>query len=343
LTLLVDSIIMGEEEPVVRLVYAPRRLEKFDGVTRNIGDWEVQAKDAILAQGLKGQPAADYLLAHLEGPACDEVKFSPLEERKDSDGVIAILKAAFGEQATENELLDAFFSRHQGPKETLREYSHALMSLLDRAFSVNDKVLTNKDHALRDQFAEKIRDETLRNILKLTISTDNKKTFKDIRQQARRWTGERKEEPGVKKEKKVAEMSIQGAVTIPKEEYQSLQEQMADLVIVQRKQQEMIEKLLQHGQQSEQPRAQVPTGTGDDQKFGGNRRKPRGPCHHCGKMGHLKRECWLLKQERYPPPQLGAAPMWQGAGMLPPGAQSAASGAQPVQGQHPNFLSPPQQ
>ena len=153
--ILCGRLVMADEAnaapPAIKLVYAPRKLDKFSGEcgdTSYLEDWIVQARDALTSQGLTGKQAADFLLAHLEGSAWREVKHAKEDERANADGIFTILQEEFGEIQSENELLEEFFGRRRKPKETLREFSHALMALIDRAFALKDNVLPNRDAAL---------------------------------------------------------------------------------------------------------------------------------------------------------------------------------------------------
>ena len=47
------------------VVYAPRKLSKFDGSPDKLDDWILEAKSVLEAQGLDGKKGGDHLLNHL--------------------------------------------------------------------------------------------------------------------------------------------------------------------------------------------------------------------------------------------------------------------------------------
>ena len=162
-------------------------------------------------------------------------------------------------------------------------------------------------------------DETLSNILKHEIKENPQKTFKQIRQQAIDWIGEGK----TRNRSKAASSSV---VDAQSELTASLQRQVADLVLVQKQQQEMIQKLMQQKNADDE----------STQKPDNKKRIVKGPCYACGKMGHLKRNCWKGKEQAtssvpnvapagaymVPPNYYGypSPPAMEGTSM-PPGAQ----------------------
>jgi transposase InsO family protein len=178
-----------EPQPV-RVLYTHRKLEKYKGEPGGLDDWEREARAAIATQGLHGQQAAEFLLSNLDGSAKREVRYADPQDRQDPDRVCQILRDSFGERLTAPRLLTSFCSRRQRDKETLLAFSHALMELLDRAIQADPAIVPDRDIALRDNFAEKVRSRELRKVLRATLRRHPATTFHELREEAYEWMEE---------------------------------------------------------------------------------------------------------------------------------------------------------
>lgn len=78
--------------------------------------------------------------------------------------------------------------RTQREGESLREYSHALKSLMDITISKTPGGISNSDVLLRDQFIENVRDDMLRREFKQRVTEKTDIPFVDLRAIAIRWT-----------------------------------------------------------------------------------------------------------------------------------------------------------
>ena len=108
------------------------------------------------------------------------------------------------------------------------------MELLERLLLVDKNFV--KDKALRDKFAPKVRDVNLRRVLKDRIRHDDILTFLEIREEAYFWQ--------CKEDTKLL-ASVVGATHIGEKDAkrlgaESLQNQIADLLTLQRKQQKQL-------------------------------------------------------------------------------------------------------
>ncbi|KAL1253019.1 hypothetical protein QQF64_017712, partial [Cirrhinus molitorella] len=83
-----------------------------------------------------------------------------------------------------------FFQRYQLEGESLREYSHALMALMEAMKRKNLPGICNPDHTLRDQFIEHMRDNTLRRELKRQVRLNTEMSFLEVRSEAIWWAEE---------------------------------------------------------------------------------------------------------------------------------------------------------
>ena len=132
-----------EDGQVTRVIQTQQKLKSFDGTTGDVGDWVLEVERAIRIQGLTGRTAVDLIETHLEGAAKEEVKYADKDKKKDPASVFKILREAFGEKLSTTQLLDAFYARRQREKETLREFSHGLMSLLARVRRKDPQAITD--------------------------------------------------------------------------------------------------------------------------------------------------------------------------------------------------------
>ena len=173
-----------------RVMYKQRKLFKFSGKRTELEDLIREARAAIKAQGLEDQEAVDFLLTCLNGVAKSEVKFTPVIDRPDAEYVFKTLTDAFGERMSHDDLLDLFYARKQAEGESLRHFSHGLMSLLDRALERKANFVPDRDVALRDRFKQKVKDKTLRTYLKQLVRKDSTLTFKDLREEAIQYSEE---------------------------------------------------------------------------------------------------------------------------------------------------------
>ena len=123
---------------------------------------------------------------HLEGAAREEVRLRPSDERADKTGIYHILRSAIGEGLTSTQALRKFFERRQRERESIQEYSHALMLLLARVERLDPEGVPDKDRLLRDQFLENLRDAQLRRDIKRWARDHPTKTFQQVRDEVQR-------------------------------------------------------------------------------------------------------------------------------------------------------------
>ncbi len=90
-------------------------------------------------------------------------------------------------------LRNNFFQRRQRDGESLREFSHAVMSLMEVIERKNPGGIPDSDVVIRDHFAEYVRDNMLRRELKRLIRSQPSMSFINVRSEALRWSddGER--------------------------------------------------------------------------------------------------------------------------------------------------------
>ena len=92
-----------------------------------------------------------------EGPSAKslEVKYSKLD-RQDLDKIFALLEKSFWDPVTKTQAYDAFRGRCQKEKESLQDFSIALMSPLDVATKKGQHCESNQDRVLRDNLRQRL-------------------------------------------------------------------------------------------------------------------------------------------------------------------------------------------
>ena len=190
-----------------------------------------------------------------------------------------------------DDLLDLFYARKQVEGESLRDFSHGLMSLLDRALERKANCVPDRDVALRDRFKQKVKDKTLRTYLKQLVRKDSTLTFKDLREEAIQYSEEdRLSNPKVSVHKVAvndsgdeSEVSEIGKL---KEVVAQQQGQIDSLI---KSQQELI-RMMKDKEKDEVKGTVLP-------------KSQRGRCYTCGSGEHYYRSCPYKKGAGHRPPQ----------------------------------------
>lgn len=260
-----EKVKLEKKAPVEggqQLVFAPklRKVEKFSGRKgHGVSVYEfIEEMTRILkARPTPQEEQVDFILSHLEGPAKEEMRFRPAEEKKHPKTVLEILREVFGERATVSELLSDFYSTKQSRSQSLQDFSVELMGKLDRIIRVDKTRVKERDIMLRDQLAENVFESWLRRDLKRIVRNHGSMTFHDLREEAITLTQDQ-EEPKKKTEVTVYAEKANNDDDI-KELIQSLRSEVKDL----RKELTVIKE----------------------------GRAKTVQCYHCKEKGHIKRNC----------------------------------------------------
>ncbi|KAL3967482.1 carboxypeptidase B2 [Sarotherodon galilaeus] len=173
-----------------RLIYIPRerKCPWFNGKTGiGIAEWVEEVQACLRVRHLSPADQALFIYDHLEGEPREEIKYRLPEEKDDPEKILTILQELYGCTKSYVSLQEEFFSRRQQEGETLQEFSHALMCLMDRVAKQSPHVLLNKDVLLRDQFVENVLDCFLRRELKQYVRSHPTTTLMDVRHEAILW------------------------------------------------------------------------------------------------------------------------------------------------------------
>lgn len=179
-----------------RYVFVPRerKCPRFSGKASqdslSIEEWVEKIRRSLEARPMSCAEKTLFVFDLLDGEAKAEVKFRPAREREDADQIFDILLEAYGCSQSYITLQQQFFQRRQLEGESLREYSHSLMSLMERLKRKAPLCFPNPDFVLRDQFTEHVRDNMLKRELKRYVRLHPNSSFLDIRSEAVRWVEE---------------------------------------------------------------------------------------------------------------------------------------------------------
>ena len=285
-------------EPKVVFTPRERKINKFSGRPDGTQTVDEFVEDVELA--LKTRPTSDdekvnFIISHLEGPAREEIRYRPASEKKKPKDVLAILKDVFGERGTISELLSEFYQCRQEEGQTLQDFSHQLMCKLDKVCKRDPKVIQDRDMTLRNQFAENVQEFWLRHELKKKIRSMPTIIFNDIREEARLLmedSQEAKQQQNLTTEFDVPVLATQVKQPIDHSELTKL---FAEL----KTELQSVKTEVQTLKSARRPE------------------REKRECYHCGKVGHIKKDCRKLKREMEQdarPKDLNEKGLRQGAG-----------------------------
>ncbi|KAL6491489.1 hypothetical protein MHYP_G00018340 [Metynnis hypsauchen] len=172
----------------VEVMYMPKDKKNvmFSGQPGTIPfhEWVDELQNSFNFRRYGQREQAALLYGHLEGEARQEIRHSPSEVRKNPNLILETLKEAYGQPYSLTITQKRFFDRKQKEGEGLREFSHALLALSEDVNRCNGGVELCSDQTIRNQFAENVRDSSLRRELKRLIRQDPEIKFSSLRREA---------------------------------------------------------------------------------------------------------------------------------------------------------------
>ena len=169
-----------------------KKIKSFTGKERDI-TLEYSLCDihaSIASRPLADEDKVHFMFQHLEGAAREEVKLRPLLDRDTVDKLVSILHDVFGVKATGVQLQRQFFECKQKQSQSLRDFSHHLMEVLNKVIIKCPHLNCSKDKLLCDQFSEGGSDEVLRKHLKKQLRDNPSLLFLRLRHEATEWAEE---------------------------------------------------------------------------------------------------------------------------------------------------------
>lgn len=282
-----------------RYVYVPRerKCPRFTGKTSEgltVECWVEEMRRSLESRHMSITEQALFVYDHLDGEAKTEIKFRQTADKNDPERIFTILTEIYGCSQSYINLQKQFFQRRQLEGESLREYSHALLSLMELIKRKSSTLIPNPDQLVRDQFIEHVRDSMLRRELKRSVRLDPNVSFLTIRSEAIRWMeeGEHTGNPRTRayscdtRMEMVGEcnMESQAVVTRPNNDLLEVKEAL-------RKQQAQLDLLLKHLALNNTQLQ--PTGSVTNRPTRTYRYDPTGKpiCIRCNQAGHIARFC----------------------------------------------------
>ena len=288
-------------------VYAPRenKCPRFsgdcNGQDSTIEDWVKEVRKALAGQPLSPLEQVTWVYDLLDGEAKREVTFSIDLECARVEEIFAVLLDHFGCDQTYVAIQRQFFHRRQGEKETLREFTQALATLLQQLQTKDPRVVPLPDMVLRDTFIENIFSSKLHQELTQVLRAHPDHSFREIRDVA---TWERRQAAlGAARPPTAAHVSSLSTATpvgtVEVQTAQPISREIQECREAIQKQQAQLDLILQHLATP----ASVPWTTPTPRPSQRRRPLPFQPdgtpiCLKCGEPGHYARHCERSRPSR---------------------------------------------
>ena len=171
------------------------KLGRFTGHPQRSGgptlaDWLDDFCIYARQMGVSGDDRAVVLLDHLGGCAKEEVLCHPLAMRQSMEALTALLRSRFGPLETVHSLPAGFHARMQLEGESSADYSRVLMILHGRiekavaTLAEGQALALLRDNALKEQFAQGVRQQSVRQELRRLALASVGRPFFQMRDEA---------------------------------------------------------------------------------------------------------------------------------------------------------------
>lgn len=242
--------------------------------------WIDRAKRTIETLQLRGKEAVLFLRDYLQGAAEEEAR----QQLPDTAELLfSALKRVFGSRASSAQIMRDFYTRTQSPSESVMDYSHALISILEKS----DLPAPEREHLVRDQFAEGIKLTSLQRLLKRRIRDRPTVTFIQLRDIA---LDECAETPKVQ----VKEQSIDYSCNILTSDNSFTDPPAWAKELI-----DLTKQLLNHKSVANPIPVKCDPPNASQTQNASHVSKSNLQCYYCQKFGHFRRDCQKrLREER---------------------------------------------
>ncbi|XP_071835484.1 uncharacterized protein [Apostichopus japonicus] len=272
-----EKLAEREAPNTVYVLEKERKIRAFSGTEGpSVSSFQEDIQAALKVRRLSDTDAADFILAHLEGAARQEMRHQPSEVTLDPDLILQKLSDTFGDRRTLGSLMREMCNKVQREEETIAEFAFKLMSLADQLKKVPGA--PDAEQAIKEQFRDGLLDGVLRREIKKALIQDPDVSFIKLRD----WALDMAEE-----DRDLPRRRVRKPVSAVEAETTQITKALVDLTTAVKSQAEVMEALQiqQSGILSRLDKLEAQ-----------NTRPARIPkkdlrCHRCQKIGHLAREC----------------------------------------------------
>lgn len=270
-----DTIIYVQQDRKMPLFSG--NMDCVDALT--LDEWIEKMRDFVQTRGRTEKERAQMVFDHLEGAARTEVKYLPVIQRDNVESIFNVLKEVYGCMHSRISLQRKFYNRKQLEGESLLDYSHALMDLMDQVVKTDANVAA-KD--LRDQFCDGVKDQALRIRLRDLVNANPMWTIRDVRGEAIKWMAQYENQPS---KFKSCNTSVLNEMSVSCESAVSRPSDYGELMSLIKAQQTQLELVMKALTPSSVPPSRArnfrPRKTADGKPI----------CFRCEQSGHIARNC----------------------------------------------------
>lgn len=256
------------------------RLDNADSLT--LDEWIELMREYVQTRGNTEKERAQIVFEHLEGAARTEIKFLSADQKDSVKGIFDVLKDVYGSLHSRISLQRRFFNRKQLEGESLIDYSHALMELMDQISKIDVQTALKSAKDLRDQFCDGVRDQALRIRLRDLINVNPQWTIRDARGEATKWMAQHENQSS---KYKCNNSSVLNEMSASCESTVSQSSEYGELVSLLKAQQTQLELVIKALTPQTLPSSRAhhfrPRRSADGKPI----------CFRCEQSGHIARNC----------------------------------------------------
>ena len=260
-----------------KMVYSKdRKFVKLNGDV-DVSEWLQNIGDFVKNRFTDEQEKVMFLMDHLEKEARTEVRFRIKLDKSTAEEVMQVLRDLYGARDSAVQLQQQFYSRNQSTGETLQEYVLDMMTRVNAIVEKQTSLYKSKDEMIKHKFAEGVLDLGLRRELRRLNEERPSLQFWELRHHAIAWE-ESSAVPSTSETVNEVQASSEGM------KYSD----MCSLLERQQKQIEDLTVMLKDLKGSTVERPSVAPSVRNKDII----------CHYCKKPGHIKANCFKLKNRR---------------------------------------------